>query len=206
MNEIPWVDGGLIFIVVLSCIIGFIRGFTREFLGLLSWGGSLFGALYLYPYGLSFIHKYIQSLIVAGLVSGVFIFCLFFFCLSILSKGISTKVKSSVLSGFDRTLGLLFGILRGWLFLGIVFIGGSFFLPFSQWPQATKQGKIVPLSALSAQFILESLPKSLPRLVSLRDGLTRAIAQLETPIDMSVGRVSQLSTVSLQESSPQTKE
>ncbi len=197
MTSIPWMDGVLVLIVLISCIAGFIRGFTREVLGLVSWGGSIYGALYLYPFLVPFIQNYIESPVVATLLSGLGIFCVLFFFLSLLSKGISTKVKGSILSGFDRTLGLIFGIARGWILLGFLFVGAAFLIPFAQWPQEVKQGKIIPISALSAQFILDSLPGSLPRLVSLKGYVQGAMVQMHKPLDMSVGTVSLLHPISL---------
>ena len=60
INTLPWADLGIIGIIILSGLVGFVRGITRETLGLLSWGGiSFYCVLLLSLFKTPFITLYI---------------------------------------------------------------------------------------------------------------------------------------------------
>ncbi|MBI2383720.1 MAG: CvpA family protein [Gammaproteobacteria bacterium] len=116
-----WVDWGILFVVVVSVLIGLFRGFTREVLGLLTWVAALWLAWVLgdnlaqrlessisvpqvrmaAAYGLLFL---------AGLIGG-----------SIATFAICRTVKESPFARTDRVVGAGFGLLRG-LALVAVFV------------------------------------------------------------------------------------
>lgn len=108
-----YLDFGILGIVVLSAIISVLRGFVKEAVSLATWilafwvsatfGGKLATLL---PdaisnaqlrVAISFVALFLATLLVGGLANFL----------------LGTFVSRSGLSGTDRTLGVVFGVLRG---------------------------------------------------------------------------------------------
>lgn len=153
------VDLIIIALLGLSILIGVLRGATREVLGIAGWVGALaivfYGLPLFRPLGRHYIHNpMISDAVVAGLL---FILSLAVFIL--ISRTISTKVKGSLLGGLDRSLGLIFGFLRGILVLCIIYLAMGFFYPPGEMPEAVKNAKFTPWFSEGAQELKRFIPK-----------------------------------------------
>lgn len=115
-----WVDWCLLAAFAVSIMIGVLRGFTREVLGLASWVVALGAALLLAPGAAVHLEPHIATpsiriaaayglVFIAGLLVGAVITAL-----------VSMLVRKSPLSGVDRMVGGGFGVVRGVLIAGIV--------------------------------------------------------------------------------------
>lgn len=131
-----WLDYGIVAVVVLSILIGFVRGFTREFLGLGTWVlavllSVLFGpaaAVALTPHfehplvraGLAYGGLFLAGLLVGGILTAVLV----------------THIRESRFSTADRTLGSGLGLIRGVLLIGLaVLLGGTVGFDDENWWQ-----------------------------------------------------------------------
>src|SRR5690349_23772049 len=108
-----WADWVLIAALIVSIIIGAIRGFTREFLGLVSWIVAIAAAVLLAPSAVGWLDSWIKtpSLRIAGSYALVFFGALVLG--AIVTSIVSMLVRKSALSGFDRMVGGGFGLIRG---------------------------------------------------------------------------------------------
>lgn len=113
MNGIGWIDIALASVLVLSVLVGLLRGLVFEVLSLAGWVAAYFAALWFAPelaphlpigaptsmvnHGAAFVITFVVVLIAWGLGA----------------KLISIAIKSSALSAPDRLLGAGFGLLRG---------------------------------------------------------------------------------------------
>ena len=68
------------------------------------------------------INEIVGNQEVSKIISYVFVFLVFIFVGGLLIKFISKLIKWSGASGFDRFLGVLFGFLRGLIFLFVIFL------------------------------------------------------------------------------------
>lgn len=108
-------------IMFASTLFGLANGFTRTLFSLLAWVGSGFASTAATPYVYGFLKDHFQEPIVGQLIAstGSYVICLVI--LMIISYLVSDAVKNSMLSGLDRSLGLLFGLIRGFLIpIGVV--------------------------------------------------------------------------------------
>ena len=100
-------------LIILSGFIAFFRGFIQESLSLLLWviafATSMFLDVYLDPYFLD----YIQSPEIRRILIIILVFVGIIFLGGFLIKVIRSLVHWSGMSGLDRLLGVLFGLLRG---------------------------------------------------------------------------------------------
>tara|TARA_B100000963_G_scaffold360293_1_gene390607 strand:- start:1608 stop:2186 length:579 start_codon:yes stop_codon:yes gene_type:complete len=115
-------DWFILVILVASGIISFSRGFTKEFLSLFLWISAFVAAISLEFLATPNINQFIGNEEVSKVISYVFVFVLFLFIGRIVINLISKIIKWTGSSGFDRFLGILFGLTRGLIFIFVIFL------------------------------------------------------------------------------------
>ena len=115
-----WADYGILAIIVLSALIGLLRGFMREIFGLGTWVFAIilsvaFGreamdllqphiATPLFRTGAAYGGLFLAGLLIGGIVTAVIV----------------AQIRGSRFSSADRTLGGGLGLIRGVLLVGLV--------------------------------------------------------------------------------------
>ncbi len=124
----------LIGIMVLSGILALARGFTREVLSLIAWGLAAIAAYYAVQQqqAIDLVTPYVDKPILAQIIVGAAAFLVTLIIVSIISVKISDRVVDSSVGAFDRTLGFLYGLARGLVFVAIAYLFYSWLQP----PQA----------------------------------------------------------------------
>ena len=135
-------DWFILVVLVASGLISFSRGFTKEFLSLFLWVAAFIAAISLEYLATPKIDQYIGNPEISKILSYVVVFIIFIFIGGILIKFISKIIKWSGASGFDRFLGVLFGLFRGLIVLFVIFL----LLPSSlKTTDLINNSKITPL-------------------------------------------------------------
>jgi uncharacterized membrane protein required for colicin V production len=104
-----------------------MRGFSQEFLALLTWVISFFSS---YKYGDKFVNvsnKIIDNIVISNVVSYALTFLIIMIVLSFITKQFSSLIKKSYIGMVDRTGGFLFGLLRGYLIVSLCFFTFHYF-------------------------------------------------------------------------------
>lgn len=146
-------------ILALSILIGVYRGATREVLGIAGWIGALATVFYGLPLLRPLGRHYIHSPMLADLVIAAILFILSLAVFIVISRIISTKVKGSLLGGLDRSLGLIFGLIRGVLVLCIAYLVLGFFYSFDEIPTEVKNARFTPWFMQGAEELKRFVPK-----------------------------------------------
>ena len=115
-------DWFILIVLIASGVISFARGFTKEFLSLFLWLVSFIAAISLEYLATPNINEFIGNEEISKIISYVVVFIIFIFVGGIVIKFISKIVKWSGASGFDRFLGVLFGLIRGSIVLFVIFL------------------------------------------------------------------------------------
>ncbi len=145
MPDFNTIDIVVLIILGISAVVGVSRGFTREVLGIFGWVGAFFISLYGLVLTRPYVTNYIKDEFVADIVTGIVLFILALIVLTIISRRISVRVKSGVLGGLDRSLGLVFGCVRGGILLSLAYLVYSFFMPnYEKWPQPLQEARSTP--------------------------------------------------------------
>ena len=112
----------ILIVLVASGVISFARGFTKEFLSLFLWLAAFIAAISLEYLATPKINEFIGNEEVSKIISYITVFVIFIFLGGIVIKFISKLIKWSGASGFDRFLGVLFGLIRGLIVLFVIFL------------------------------------------------------------------------------------
>ena len=120
--ELNPADWFILVVLIASGIISFTRGFTKEFLSLILWIAAFIAAISLEFLATPKINEFIGNEEISKIISYIFVFVIFIFVGGIVIKFISKLIKWSGASGFDRFLGVLFGLIRGLIVLFAIFL------------------------------------------------------------------------------------
>jgi len=115
-------DWFILIVLVASGVIAFARGFTKEFLSLFLWLAAFIAAISLEYLATPKINEFIGNEEVSKFISYITVFVIFILLGGIVIKFISKLIKWSGASGFDRFLGVLFGLIRGLIVLFVIFL------------------------------------------------------------------------------------
>jgi membrane protein required for colicin V production len=110
-------DGIVIGVVLFSAVLAMVRGFSREVLSIVSWGGSAVAAYYLYPKLVPYAKHYTDDDRIAIVGSAAVVFLVALIIISFITMKIADFIIDSRIGALDRTLGFLFGAARGVLLL-----------------------------------------------------------------------------------------
>ena len=148
MTALDWC---VVALMALSTMFAFFRGFTREFIALVTWIVGVAAALALSPvvaswlpdFGVNEAVRYIvafASILVAALLVG-----------ALVAWPLGSVIRKSGLGFVDRFLGAIFGVARGVLLvLGFVLVAGLTSLPRQDWWQNAALAPALAAAAFAA--------------------------------------------------------
>jgi membrane protein required for colicin V production len=179
-----WIDGAALLIVILSAVFSMVRGFVREVLGVFAWLGAAFASLRFYPLVQPYVNSVLpmKNLVVYVSMGAVFLVTLI--VLSLVSALIGGMVRESALSGLDRSLGLVFGAVRGAVIICLAYIALSVGVDQAQWPAPVVNARVLPLAHEGAEVLVSYLPPQYrPKVAPLSGAAAPSAATLmETPV------------------------
>ena len=115
-------DWFILIVLIASGIISFARGFTKEILSLFLWLAAFIAAISLEYLATPKINEFIGNEEISKIISYIVVFLIFIFIGGMIIKFISKLIKWSGASGFDRFLGVVFGLMRGSIVLFVIFL------------------------------------------------------------------------------------
>jgi membrane protein required for colicin V production len=160
MSDLP-VNAADLFVavvLVLSCLVALVRGFTREVLSIVGWVGAALATIYGFGYARVYARTLIESEVIADIAAGVALFLVSLIILSILAQSIGGRIANSRLSALDRTLGLLFGLARGALFVVLAYLALGWVMPPTDQPAWLKEARTRPLVEAGAEWLKSLAP------------------------------------------------
>jgi membrane protein required for colicin V production len=164
-------DVGVGVLVLISAILATARGLTREVLSLATWAGSAAIAIYMWQYHPEIARGYIAEELVADVATVVVTFIVSLIILHLLTMRIADFVVDSRIGPIDRTLGFIFGVLRGILIAIVVTIFGVWLLG-NNLPEWAARSQSLPYLQNMGNTLISMLPEGLEQQVTdiLRGG------------------------------------
>ncbi|WP_286828550.1 MULTISPECIES: CvpA family protein [Kordiimonas] len=146
-------DVGVLVVIGLSTLMAFGRGFATVALSFGAWAGALmatvFGFTLAKPYG----RDLISPAELADLITLAVLFFVTLFVLKQLAEFIGKTIKDSPVGLLDRSLGALFGLLRGLVVVSVIYLGFSKLYPSDDEQEWVKNAQLRPLVAWSAEML-----------------------------------------------------
>lgn len=135
----------VILFILASAFFAFSRGFFQEIFSLFSWSGALLISYFYSKYLIDYVDKILNNPTLSNLITYLVIFIVSLFLLSFISKKISGLIKYSSVGMIDRSLGFLFGVIRGYILLCLIFFGYNFFFKevYPKWLEKSKLSYIL---------------------------------------------------------------
>lgn len=151
-------DGILVFVMLVSAVLAMIRGFTREVFSIGSWVAAAVVTYLFWQDVLPYTQRYIED---SNLALGVTIAVLFFVTLlvvSLITMRISDFVLDSRAGPLDRTLGFVFGAVRGLILVVIAVLFLNFFIAPDRQPGWIAAAKSKPWLDSLGSDLMNRLP------------------------------------------------
>ena len=151
-------DIGVVAVIGLSAVFAFARGFVREALSIAAWVGAALVTFYGSESVNTIVDSMVNNPLLSKLISwgGLFIGSLIL--LTIVTGIVARSVRSSALSPIDRTLGFIFGVLRGVFIVSLAYLVVGLVQP-SEQPNWLREAKSVPYLHQGAELISNFLPE-----------------------------------------------
>ena len=115
-----WMDYLLIALIAFSCIAGLMRGLLREVIALVTWIAAVWLA---WSYA-SLVESHLGGALANEGVRAWVARAVIFFVVLLIGRTIGLIVthfvRLSLFSGLDRAFGALFGLLRGFIMIGLI--------------------------------------------------------------------------------------
>ena len=154
-----YLDLGLIAVILISGFLAMLRGFTREVLAIASWGAAAVAAIYLHPLVLPYVKPYIAKDVIALAVAAAAVFFVTLIVVSLITIKLSDAILDSKVGALDRSLGFLFGAVRGLLLCVIAFVFFNWLVPEQTQPQWVKTARMRPLLQATGDQLMAILPE-----------------------------------------------
>jgi membrane protein required for colicin V production len=185
-------DLAVVAVIVLSAVFAFARGFVREALSIAAWVGAAAATLYGFDAVYHLTVKFITTPLLAELIAGAGLFLVSLIVLTVLTGYAARFVRATAASPIDRTLGLIFGMGRGAVFVSLAYLLLDLGLPPTDRPNWVREAKCEPYLAEGANWLRTLVPagwqlkasstaEATQRALDQAGESERAMRALETP-------------------------
>jgi membrane protein required for colicin V production len=154
-----WVDLVVFGFLAISGLLAFARGFVREVLGIGAWIGAVAAAILGLPTMRGFVRQWFASPDWVDPVSFIVIFLGSLIILMIIAGMLGRVARKSALGGVDRTLGLVFGLVRGAAVVIVAYILGQMVFPIERWPDVVLHARTLTPTYEAARWVRDQLPE-----------------------------------------------
>ena len=127
------IDIIILVIIGISSLIGVFRGLVKEALSLASWFAAIVAGTLFSAQLADLMVNLINNASLRRIAAFAILFIVVIFAGTILSNLVSKLTQAAGLKGADRTLGGLFGILRGLTIVLVIVLVGSQFALSRNW-------------------------------------------------------------------------
>ncbi|MBM3537047.1 MAG: CvpA family protein [Alphaproteobacteria bacterium] len=177
MSDLPInpADLTVVIVIVLSGLFAMARGFVREVLSLASWVGAALVTLWGFDLALVYTRRLVETPWMAYTVTGIALFVCSLILFSMIGGGIASLIRGTHLNALDRTLGFLFGLVRGALIVAVLWLGLGWAIPPQDQPPWLREARVLPAVERLADFLRSLAPPEFRgRVQSAGDAAERA--------------------------------
>lgn len=154
-----WIDYAIVALIVISSVIGLMRGLVKEVFSLLLWVLAIWVGLNFSREGAVFLPAMITSPTARMASAFAVLFLLTLIIGSLISYLLGELIEKTGLTGSDRFAGMIFGIARGLLVVTLVImLAGLTPIPEESW---WKESLLIPPFQSLAIWLQANMPDGL---------------------------------------------
>lgn len=153
-----WIDLVVIAVVLASAIFALYRGFVAESLSIFAWAAAAFATLYFAPSAAPLLTGS-MSAVAAQIVAYIGVFLVVLIPLSFLSARLAENVRSSSIGPLDRSLGAVFGVVRGLILIAMAYILFTLIVPVKKQPNWVAHAWTLPMVQDTGDVLLSLIPE-----------------------------------------------
>jgi membrane protein required for colicin V production len=176
-------DFVLFAVMLASGLLAMARGLTREVLSLVAWATAAVAAYFAIkePRLVEFFKTNVPHLdkdILAQIATGASAFLVVLIIISVISVKISDYVVDSSAGAFDRTLGFIFGVARGFAFAAIAYLFYGWLLPYDKQDDWVRNAYSLPMIKSAGDILVSFMPPDIAETLS-----NTALLKTPAPVD-----------------------
>lgn len=154
-----WVDYAVLAVLGVSAMLGLWRGFVREVLALVGWIVAGVIAVLFAPHIAAVMPIDFATPLVRHLLGAAVIFVLVLVVAALAGALLSKLVRAVGLGPLDRTLGGMFGFVRGGVIvlIAVLLVGMTTFPRESAWRDALLKGPLETVALMARGYLPEAI-------------------------------------------------
>lgn len=156
--ELGHLDYAIIAVLLISASLSLIRGFTKEVMSITGWIVSGYAAIFFGPSVKPLLAGYVKIDWVVNGGAMLIVFLITLIAFSIGGGFIAKTMKTSPLGPLDRTMGIIFGGLRGVFIVCMAYLGVSAVIPEDDHPDFIKDAKLRPMLQTGSKAVVALVP------------------------------------------------
>jgi len=158
-------DVGIGLLVFISAILATARGLTREVLSLGTWAGSALFAVWMWQTQPEIAQGYISDERIAAIATVLVSFIVSLIVLHLITIKVADFVVDSRIGPLDRTLGFVFGGLRG-IFIGVIAVVFVQWLSPNGLPEWLSDSRTLPTFSSLGDSLIVALPDNIEQQIT----------------------------------------
>ena len=150
----------IIFLIIIlyNIIKCFSDGFSLSFLSSLKWIVSIVTTIIFVPKLQPWVSSYIESDFLHSVGIGIFVFVVTLFISIISGKAIGRTVTWTGVGSVDKTFGIFFGSLKGYIVTICLFSILNWFYPYEKWGISTEDAFSFNVVKKGSDLLIEEFP------------------------------------------------
>ncbi|MDB9760368.1 CvpA family protein [Pelagibacteraceae bacterium] len=157
-NDLLIFDIIVVLVILYNIIKCFSDGFSLSFFSSLRWIVSLVSMIIFAPKLQPWVHDYIESDFVNNVGIGAFVFIITLFISTILGKAIGRTVTWTGVGSVDKSFGILFGVIKGYVVAICLFSLLNWFYPYEKWGIGTTDAFSFDVVKKGSDLIINEFP------------------------------------------------
>jgi len=152
-----FLDVVVVLVLLASTVYALYRGFVSESLSVFAWVAAAFAMLYFGPWASYWVRDMVEPRWLGEAIGYVVVFLVVLLPLAFASARISENVKRSQVGTLDSAFGAGFGLLRGFVIIGVAYLLFMMAVPGSQ-PGWLVNARLYPVVKVSAEVVASLIP------------------------------------------------
>lgn len=164
--SITILDGVLLGVMLISAFLAMMRGFIREVFSIGTWIAAAAAAVYFHALLVPYVEPYVGNDLLSQALSAAAVFFVTLILVSFITIRISDFILDSGVGPIDRTLGFMFGALRGLLIFVVAVMLFNGLVQRDKRPTWVTNAKSLPVLMEIGGRITAALPTNLQETIT----------------------------------------